>query len=327
MSYLWLAKYAVQRVLSVLPYSTRTNAVLQYSVGGLRNPIIYGYPRTLTMHWLLAQAGISLQDTVCVELGTGWDMSSAMTLIRTGARVVHTYDHVRHSVPELEAKALGMIESQETPTDTDLPFEPPFAELARMVGEPTGEMHYHAPHDARDTGLPNESVDFYYSLATLEHIPIPILEGLLRESYRILKPGSHCYHYVQPAMHSWKGRESSVDYLIFSQRIWDKWVSNSIAYENRLRAVQHLELLQSIGFEITCTWFNVDKASLEKIPRMNLADDFRRFTPEQLAQNYFWVIARKPGNGVTCDREHRNSAYSNDQRSCLLDHSLQYRAK
>ena len=293
MGYLWMAKYGIQRVLSSLPYSIELNSVLQYSVGGLRNPVIYGYPRTLTMHWLLAQAGVSIGDAVCVELGTGWDMSSAMTLVRTGAKEVHTFDHVRHAVPELQARALQMITSRSIPTDADLPFEPPFAELTKLVGEPRAEVHYHAPHDARETGFASGSVDFYYSLATLEHIPADILRGLLEESFRILKPGGYCYHYVQPAMHSWKGRESGVDYLIFSERTWQKWITSPLAHENRLRAVEHIDLLRSVGFEIVKTWFNVDQASLEKIPRMRLAEEFKKFTPEQLAQNYFWVIARK----------------------------------
>nr|UXE45419.1 hypothetical protein Hi04_10k_c4773_00034 [uncultured bacterium] len=294
MRYLWITKYATQRFLSFFPHSIEMNAVLQYSVGGLRRPIVYGYPRTLTMHWLLAQTGISLADAVCVELGTGWDMSSAMTLARSGAREVYTFDHVRHAVPELEASALRMIESRIVPSDTDLPFQPPFAELTKLVSEEKGLVHYKAPHDARHTGFGDSSVDFYYSLATLEHIPAKILEGLLRESYRILKPGTYCYHLVQPGMHAWRGRESSVDYLIFSKRIWERWLASPLAFENRLRAVEHLDLLRSVGFDIVRTWFHVDETALEKLPRMRLAEEFRRFSFEELAHDNFWVIARKP---------------------------------
>ncbi len=294
MSNLWLAKYAVQRVLSVLPNSIGTNAVLQKTMGGLRKPIIYGYPRTLTMLWLLKQASVTVDGAVCVELGTGWDMSSAMTLVRTGVSRVHTYDHVRHALPDLKAMAQGLIDAKAKPADTDLPFDVPFDEMKQLVGEPRGEVEYHAPFDARSTNLAAESIDFYYSLATLEHIPVDILKDLLQESYRILKPGAYCYHYIQPAMHSWRGSESSVDYLIFSQRTWDRWISNQIAYENRLRAIEHLELLKTVGFKIVKTWFSLDKKALEKIPRMKLAPDFRQFTPEELAQNYVWVIARKP---------------------------------
>ncbi|MGA9565877.1 MAG: class I SAM-dependent methyltransferase [Candidatus Korobacteraceae bacterium] len=294
MTNLWLAKYAVQRCLDVLPGSLKTNEVLQKTLGGLRKPIIFGYPRTLTMLWLLQQAGVRLDGSVCVELGTGWDMSSAMTLVRTGASFVHTYDHVSHALPELKAMALQLIEAKITPSDTDLPFGPPFEELKKLVGQPRGEVAYHAPFDARATGLSDRSIDFYYSLATLEHIPCGVLKELLEESFRILKPGACCYHYIQPAMHSWRGSESSVDYLIFSQPTWDKWIASSIAYENRLRAVEHLELLKSIGFTITKTWFSTDVRALKKIPSMQLASEFTRFTAEELAQNYVWVVAQKP---------------------------------
>jgi len=294
MSNLWLGKYVVQRVASAVPGGRKINEVLQWTIGGLRKPIIFGYPRTLTMFWLLQQAGVTLESAVCVELGTGWDMSSAMTLVRTGARHVHTYDHVRHAVPKLKAMALQQIEGKMTPTDADLAFEPPFEELKQLVGEPRGEVEYHAPFDARATGLADQSVDFYYSLATLEHIPVGMLKELLQESFRILRPGSYCYHYIQPAMHSWKGSETSVDYLIFSERTWDRWIINPIAYENRLRAVEHLELLKEAGFEVVRSWFHLDRKALTKLPRMRLAPEFQRFTHEELAQNYVWVIARKP---------------------------------
>jgi len=61
-----------------------------------------------------------------------------------------------------------------------------------------------------------------------------------------------------------------------------------------MRAVEHLNLLETVGFEIVRTWFSVDRKALAKLPRMKLAPDFRQFTHEELAQNYVWVIARKP---------------------------------
>jgi SAM-dependent methyltransferase len=272
----------------------RINEAMQWTFGGLRRPVVYGYPRTLTMLWLLQQCGITLNGSVCVELGTGWEMSSAMTLVRTGVSHVVTYDHVRHVVPKLKVMALRLLAERATPEDTDLPFEPPFGELKSMIGEAKGEVEYYAPFDARTTGLPGESIDFYYSLATLEHIPVRELKELLEESFRILKPGAYCYHYIQPVMHSWHGCESSVDYLIFGKHTWEKWIINPIAYENRLRAVEHLDLLKGTGFEIVQKWFNRDPRALAKIPRMKLAPEFRKFTNEELAQNYIWVIARKP---------------------------------
>jgi SAM-dependent methyltransferase len=294
LSYLWLAKYVVQKVISTLPCGEQVNKLLQQTVGGLRKPVIYGYPRTLTMIWLLGQLDISIRGCQCVELGTGWDLSSAMTLVRLGAAKVHTYDHVRHALPELKARALAMIESSATPTDSDLPFDVPFQELTGLLREPHGEVEYHAPFDARQTALLDASIDFYYSFATLEHIPVDVLKELLQESFRILKPGAYCYHYIQPSMHSLRWSDSSVDYLIFPQATWDKWIANPIAYENRLRAVQHLDLLKQAGFDIVHAWFNTDHRALKRLPEMRLAPAFERFTPEQLAQNYVWVVGRKP---------------------------------
>lgn len=294
MSYAWLAKYAFQKVVSRLPFGHQINTVCQKTLGGLRKPVLFGYPRTLTMLWLLRQSGVSLRGTVCVELGTGWDLSSALTLVRTGAADVYTYDHLRHLVPEYCEMAAAAIDSRRIPSDTNLPFSPPFAELAELVGVPRGQIHYRAPYDARRTGLSPESVDLYYSLATLEHIPLPTVRELLAESFRILKPGSVCYHYIQPSMHSWRGKESSIDYLVFSSSTWERWIANPIAYENRLRAVEYLGLLTDAGFEIVDTRYSVDQVALSKLPHMRIAEEFSRFTPEQLAQEYVWVIARKP---------------------------------
>ncbi len=111
MSYPWLGKYVAQKLYSSSPFGAEFNAFFQKTMGALRRPVIHGYPRTLTMLWLLEQCGVSLKGQKSVELGTGWDLSSAMTLSRAGADEVVTYDHLRHVNPELQRKASDLLES------------------------------------------------------------------------------------------------------------------------------------------------------------------------------------------------------------------------
>ncbi|MBI2682792.1 MAG: methyltransferase domain-containing protein [Acidobacteriales bacterium] len=293
---LWQSKYLVQKAISFLPFDwgLRANHFLSLHFGGLRHPVLWGYPKTMEMLWLLEQEGFHPKDSVCVEVGTGWDGSSALTLTARGAAKVHTFDLHRHLEPRLWQLAVATV-AEKKPVNVDhLPFSPPWDELRGLLTAPVPErVAYQAPADARHTGLPDASVDLCYSHAVLEHIPVAILREIHAETLRILKPGGFVYHYAQPAMHGRKG-STSIDYLTVSSATWERWLANSIAYENRLRAKQQVELLADAGFEVVRSWTTSDPEGREKLRTMQIAPEFKKFTPEELTQNFVWIIARKP---------------------------------
>jgi len=301
MSTRWMLKYATQKGLSLLPFGTgnAANRWLQRRFGGLRNEPIYGFRRALVLVWVLETHGCPVEGKTFCELGTGWDASAALALLSLGAAKVHSFDIDRHLDPRLMLKGESMIRYREGYQETDeLPFSP---DVDSIVGrtDPAKLRHdafiYHAPADARATGLPAESVDVYFSLAVLEHVRTAAMREILAESFRILKPGGFCYHYVQPAMHAVQvdPDATSVEYLRLSDFWWKTLFANDISHENRLRAPEYVQLLNEAGFEIRGCWHTLDQKALAALPRMRLDRRFERFAPEELATNYVWLLCQK----------------------------------
>ncbi len=296
----WRHKYMIQKSLSLLPFGfgVAANRWLSRRFGGLREPTAFGIRNTHAMCCLLDRYGFKVEDKVFVELGTGWDAAAALALASMGAGAIHSYDLFRHLDEKFVLRAKAEVDGFSDREMSGFPFE---CDIARVAGtsrrRPSSldSFHYYAPHDARDTGLTEESVDCYFSLAVLEHIPKTTIEGLLRESWRILKQGGLCFHYVQPTMHAaWADPTATgIDYLTCSDFSWRALYDNSIAHENRLRAVEYVGLIKDAEFDILGTWRQVDKRALEALPRMRIAARFRHFSSEELATSYVWILARK----------------------------------
>lgn len=296
----WRCKYAIQRGLSLLPFDAgvRVNRLLSRRFGGLRETRFYNLPNTLAMCSLLQRQGFDARGATVVELGTGWTAGSAAILLSLGAAAVHSFDLYRHLDEGLTARALEEMDRLGEHAAKQFPFACDLPGLAAACGRGAvdlGRFRYHAPHDARATGLPGDSVDLYFSQAVLEHVPEPVIAGLLRESHRVLKPGGLCYHYVQPTMHAtWVDPGSTgIDYLTCSDRTWRLLYDNGIAHENRLRAPCYVQLVREAGFAIEGTWHTVDAKALASLAHKRVAPRFQSYTREELATDYLWILARK----------------------------------
>jgi SAM-dependent methyltransferase len=300
----WRFKYLLQKGFSLLPagLAQAANGFASRRFGGLRDPQFYGFSSTLAMCSLLARYGVNPKGASFVEIGTGWDASSALVLLSLGARSVHSYDLNRHLDRRLLDSARLKFIDVATHATATVPFPCDAAEVAARCNEGAIDLKrflYHAPHDARRTGLETASVDCYFSQAVLEHVGVSVVAELLRESYRVLKPGGVCYHYIQPAMHaSWADPKSTtIDYLACSDWVWRTLFQNDVSHENRLRGVEYLGLVRDAGFEIAGSWHTVDQKALAALPAKRVARRFRGFTAEELATDYVWILGRKPNAG------------------------------
>jgi SAM-dependent methyltransferase len=278
----------------------RINALLQKKCGGLRCDPIHGLPAACAMASALDECGYGFESITAVELGTGWDNSSAQALIALGASKVVTYDLYRHLDARLVEKAKRLIiERSGCVDDTFIPFKVNLDKIVSSLDASrlaNADIEYKAPHDARHTELPDNSVDLYFSFAVLEHVGVREIPELLSESFRILKPGGVCYHYIQPSMHAalFDRTALAIDYLRISSFWWNALFSNPISHENRLRAPQYLAMFERSGFRIVRWWKRVDEPSLSALSRVRVAREFSAFTAEDLATNLVWVLAEKP---------------------------------
>jgi len=153
---------------------------------------------------------------------------------------------------------------------------------------------YFAPFDARRTLLPNDSVDLVYSHTVLEHIPPAIIDGIPRESYRILKPDGITCHVIDNSDH-WIQRDGTISYVNFLRYedwVWKLISINPIDSQNRLRNYEYIALLEKWGFHIILDRPVLEQRALPAFNTLKLCRRYASVPKEQLALCRLNIIAR-----------------------------------
>jgi SAM-dependent methyltransferase len=299
----WLAKAALQRLLGTLPQGERLNYVFQRHVlrsfpvpdAGLRQK----FARALAHLGAYAEhgSGVALDEATLFEFGAGWDLAIPISYALLGVRQQVLVDIrpsarlelVNHSIaayerlrPELEETAGRQLRELGGPVNSIAELEPRFG------------IRYLAPCDARDTGLPAESIHLVTSTDTCEHIPGPDLAEIFAECRRLLRPGGvfTCridlqdhYSYFDPSL-------SRYHFLRFSDRTWSL-VDSPLHFQNRLRAPEYLELVRGAGFEVVVeNPSGPNEQGREELRSMELAERFRGFSEDELGVTILSFVAR-----------------------------------
>ena len=86
-----------------------------------------------------------------------------------------------------------------------------------------------------------------------------------------------------------------MNFLRFSEEEWRRY-GRGLAYHNRLRGVQHRQLLEEAGFKVLSDKTRVDARAVAAIESgaLQVHADFARFKPEQLAAAYMWIVCQRP---------------------------------
>lgn len=292
----WRIKGLVQGVLSFLPGGERVNDLLQRVAGG-RKDLAAHVADKVREDWLvhmrhLDELRVAIQGREMLEIGTGWLPVLPLGFALAGVGRCHTMDLKRHMRPEAATLALRML-------------EPHLGEIAAAAGQPPDRVadrwrawtrlpdgvavleaagvRYHAPADATASGLPDRSCALVFSNSVLEHVPAPALPGLMREARRLLAPDGVALHGVNCGDHyAYFDRSiTPIHYLRFSEREWRLW-NNDILFQNRLRPVDFLDAARAAGLEVVLKKHRPRPELLARLPSLPIADEFRRYPPEEL---------------------------------------------
>jgi SAM-dependent methyltransferase len=158
------------------------------------------------------------------------------------------------------------------------------------------EILYLAPCDCRSLALESGSLDIIFSRAVLEHIPKPVIHEIFRESKRLLRPGGVMCHFIDNSDH-WEHRDKSISRINFLQHgdlLWRWTCINGLNYQNRLRHQGYLNILREEGFEIVQAEGEIDQKSLQILPKLRLAAQFRGKPFEDLAVISSYLLASAP---------------------------------
>lgn len=298
----------VQNAISILPsdLSYRLYYCVQRRFGGLRNLDPTPWLTTgAAVFSRLRQLGFEPRGRTFFEVGTGRAPLLPMTYWLLGAGRTRTVDLNPYLKGEMVAECLAWIAARENQVRGYLGEamdEGRFSALLALAGGnfdlgrflDLTSIEYLAPADAAATGLPARSIDFHTSYTVLEHIAEPVLERILAEGRRLLRPEGAFVHLVDFSDHFSHSDPnlSSANFLRFSNRAWRLYSGNRYMYMNRLRYDDYQRLFAAVSDLIFCSPVTDPKAlALLQSGALRAAPGFQSKPLEVLAIMNSWFVS------------------------------------
>lgn len=253
---------------------------------------------------LLRSYGFEVGPSAAV-VGCGRVPWAPLRLLAEGAREVFAndlldvQDHWPPGDLALLAEALQRVSPQLAANLAAAGFGPMATERPPALVIRGGRRFEHA-------GLEAESVDFLFSTSVLEHVDDP--EAVYAEMARVVRPGGAAYHSIDLRDH--RDFDHPLAFLELSDDEYSEWDT-----ENRLRASEHVQLLEESGYDIVhttaqvvvgspvrvtgsspTTWITGAYLPTEGLPPVAVGrfdDRFRHRDPRELAILCLQVLARR----------------------------------
>jgi SAM-dependent methyltransferase len=261
---------------------------------------------------LVRGAGRTVDGKDLLEIGTGWHPLLPVLFHGLGAETVVMTDIVRHLRGDLieqvldycigHSRQLAEISGSDEATlkarwSALRPNRGDWVELWRDHG-----MTYRAPFDLSHGGLPAESVDLIFSNDCLEYIPMPALEAITKESWRLLRPEGIIAHdlFVYDDMGIHDRQIPPWNFLRYGSEEWDRIGNSRFHYQNRGRPGFYAKLAVENGLRIVYEERVLYDVREEDIQRSSLHPDFSALPFEEIACSHYLLAAEKPivGEGL-----------------------------
>jgi len=139
--------------------------------------------------------------------------------------------------------------------------------------------------------FPSNSFSLIFSFHVLEHVQREQTRELANSICRLLKPGGFSIHQIGTADHlsSYDKRESSMNYLRYSDTTWRIFFENEVQYFNRLLMTDWLEIFAREGFVL------MEKiAGFTNIDSLRIHPKYRGYTKEDLSCTNLTIVHKKP---------------------------------
>lgn len=302
----WLLKSALHRVVSLLPnphwwneqIQTRFLKSLDFGPEQLRARL--AHCRKFLDHFLRHRPDCA-DGFSAVELGTGWYPFLPIGLWLCGASEVWTYDIASLLKPARVQNLMKLLgdfaESGELARLLPRSRPERMAQLRSAIADAERvdpaellarfNIRIHV-RDAKQTGLPPQSADFFCSYSVLEYIPRPVLVSLHREFARVARPGAVAVHFIHldDEYAKFDQKLSPFHFLKFTEAQW-RWLRSALNPLTRLRISDYREAITEAGFAIV-----EEENSMGDIEGLPLAPEFQRYSREDLAVLESWLVAQ-----------------------------------
>ncbi|GMW06412.1 MAG: hypothetical protein AMXMBFR8_12090 [Nevskiales bacterium] len=254
---MWYLKIPVKIILARLPVSYRLFRMLGMFRHGEMDSAGYAVSVFMTHLGRARTRGLSERFTA-LELGPGDSVAAALLAKIAGAEQTFLTDagpFANHDMDVYRSVARHSVTAgRPAPDSID------FTNLETFLASCNAQYLTNGLSSLRK--LPNESIDFLWSHAVLEHIRLKDFPALVAEMRRVIRPAGICSHRVDLRDHLSGGLNN----LRFPENLWESdFMARSGFYTNRIGFGQMLGLFDSGGF--TTEILNVDRWSTPPINR------------------------------------------------------------
>lgn len=247
-----------------------------------------------------------IEKAVCYEFGAGYELFITMCLASFGFRTIHTVDRVQWACPDSLNYAAQNVQQR---TKFPEAIAPPFTQSNYIqVLSDYYRIDYQAPADARNTSLADNSIDYIFSNAVLEHIPMEELKPILKECHRLLAADGLVMFTVGYMDHCFNRTVSPCYFYRFPEKEWKKMYPPD--GHNRLRHSDYKKLFEEAGFDVVSStaisplyedtykperfagW--TAQQLIDEIKTMPIDPEFTHYSLEDMATLCgFWVLKKR----------------------------------
>ncbi len=304
----WMLKAAVQGTLSLLPASQRWNYLFQKYVTRTLPLTAQKFEfkvdqcRQHIENYLRFSSHSAVPQTV-IELGTGWQPIITVGLSLSGIDHILSVD-IQPLLRREEIREVLQFfvdYAQAGKLSTILPYASAerielLQDCLALYDQLSREALFTKMGiqclvtDARKMSLQSQTIPFFVSNSTLEHVPPEVIRDIFAEFRRLAAPDAIMSHWIDVSDHyaNTDRAISAHNFLKYPDRTW-RFFNNSLQYHNRLRIADHQQLHQAAGFRILHQDYAYrDPEALKVIP---LADQFKKYTLDELGVTSAWIIS------------------------------------
>jgi methyltransferase family protein len=309
----WIAKAAVQGVLSLVPGGRASNRLLQ-DFRRTAGTDFFEEKLELCRHHLSHrfELGGAAPGTPfsALELGSGRVPLVPLGLALCGAVRVTSLDLVDMVHPELTRRALRYLldEADAGRLARRLPWiQPERVEalrrsLARADSKPLRECLAGMGIELRIQDVcrlpvPEPAYDLIVSNNTLEHIARDALDGIFSAFRRLAAPGATMSHFIDLVDHyaHFDRKLTPYNFLRFRPGVW-RLLNNPLQYQNRLRVSDYRGAHARAGFRIVRE--ENDASAAAQLDGLQVAPEFRHYSLQDLAVTTSWMASRPERSGA-----------------------------
>ncbi len=232
----------------------------------------------------------SPQDLTILEIGPGEAVTSAVISAALGVGRIHLVD--RGAFARTNPEALRVLSARLQRPGLHPPDVAPQTSFDRVLS--LCRARYYTGGLASLRELPDQSIDFLWSNAVLEHIRLEELRPMLMETRRILRPHGCASHDVDFRDHL----GGALNHLRFAPCIWEwDFLARSGFYTNRVGFGEMCDRFRAAGFDVEA--LEVNRWPALPTPRRALAPPFRSRSDEDLRiTSASFLLRPLPGAGT-----------------------------